>query len=81
MQVSNDDNNESKESKTANFRKLIITRCQAEFEKNDSSDEDLQKKKLQAIEECTDPEKKKELQLNFEEEERRLRLRSVGNIR
>lgn len=37
-----------------NFRKLLITRCQIEFEKN-SIDENARNNKLKEIEECTDP--------------------------
>lgn len=37
-----------------NFRKLIITRCQMEFEKN-SQDEKAQNQKMKEVEECTDP--------------------------
>ncbi|XP_011331702.1 eukaryotic translation initiation factor 4 gamma 3 isoform X2 [Ooceraea biroi] len=62
------------------FKKLIITRCQKEFEKN-PIDDVARTRKLKEIEECTDNEKKKELQLAFEEEERRIRVKSVGNIR
>ncbi|PNF16446.1 hypothetical protein B7P43_G10313 [Cryptotermes secundus] len=62
------------------FRKLLVNRCQGEFEKN-SQVELNREAKLKEIEETTDPEKKKELQLIFEEEERRIRMKSVGNIR
>ncbi|XP_024939403.1 eukaryotic translation initiation factor 4 gamma 1 isoform X9 [Cephus cinctus] len=69
-----------RQESSGNFRKLIITRCQMEFEKN-SADESARVQKLKEIEECTDPDKKKELQATFEEEERRIRVKSVGNIR
>ncbi|XP_075212350.1 eukaryotic translation initiation factor 4 gamma 3-like isoform X3 [Lycorma delicatula] len=62
------------------FRKLLLTRCQSEFESNKAAELDSEKR-LQEIKACTDPEKKKELQLNFEEEERQIRRKSVGNIR
>ncbi|OXU20120.1 hypothetical protein TSAR_003535 [Trichomalopsis sarcophagae] len=68
------------DSSSANFRKLILTRCQTEFEKN-TVDENARNEKLREIDECTDLEKKKELQIIFEEEERRIRVKSVGNIR
>ena len=77
MQVSG---TEPGDSSATNFRKSIITRCQMEFE-NDSKNEKLRLTKAKEIEECTDPEKKKELQLLYEEEERRIRMKSVGNIR
>lgn len=63
-----------------NFRKLLVTRCQVEFEKQ-SIDESVRNEKVKEIEECTDPEKKKELQFDLEEYDRRLRMKSVGNIR
>ncbi|XP_049769636.1 eukaryotic translation initiation factor 4 gamma 1-like isoform X3 [Schistocerca cancellata] len=70
----------SKEGQPENFRKLLLSRCQHEFEKNTQAD--LKRdERLKEIEQCTDPEKKKELQLEFEETERRLRMKSVGNIR
>ncbi|XP_076376961.1 eukaryotic translation initiation factor 4 gamma isoform X2 [Megalopta genalis] len=62
------------------FKKLIINRCQKEYEKQ-SSNEEARNVKLKQIEECPDPEKKKELLSVFEEEERRIRIKSVGNIR
>ncbi|XP_043477588.1 eukaryotic translation initiation factor 4 gamma 3-like isoform X1 [Leptopilina heterotoma] len=77
MQVSGTD---PSDSTTANFRKLIITRCQHEFQK-ESDNGDMRETKAKEIEECTDPEKKKELILFCEEEERRIRMKSVGNIR
>ncbi|XP_056649007.1 eukaryotic translation initiation factor 4 gamma 1-like isoform X1 [Diorhabda sublineata] len=63
-----------------NFRKLLITRCQVEFEKQ-SLDESIRNSKIKEIEECTDPEKKKDLAFDLEEYDRRLRMKSVGNIR
>lgn len=62
-----------------NFRALILNRCQAQFvtKKVDESVEKLQKE----MAECTDPAKKKELTLMLAEENRRVRMRSVGNVR
>jgi translation initiation factor 4G len=77
MQVAGAD---SEDCTAANFRKLILTRCQTEFEKN-TVDENARCEKLKEIEECTDPERKKELQVNFDDEERRIRVKSLGNIR
>ena len=68
------------ENSTADFRKLILTRCQTEFEKN-TVDETVRNSKLKEIEDCVDVERKKELQTLYEEEERRIRIKSVGNIR
>ncbi|KAL5235219.1 hypothetical protein ACI65C_002629 [Semiaphis heraclei] len=59
---------------TTSFKKLIISKCQNLFELDKAE-------KLTEIKWCQDPEKKKELQLEFEENERRLRKRSVGNCR
>ncbi|XP_008185707.2 eukaryotic translation initiation factor 4 gamma 3 isoform X3 [Acyrthosiphon pisum] len=65
---------------TESFKKLIISKCQSLFEL-DKAQEMNAYKKLTEINSCKDPEKKKELQLEFEENERRLRKRSVGNCR
>ncbi|CAH2103569.1 unnamed protein product [Euphydryas editha] len=62
-----------------NFRALIISRCQKQFI-TDKVDEHVLKLEKD-IAECTDPAKKKELQLQLEEENRRVRMRSVGNVR
>lgn len=45
--------NNKKEGDSVNFRKLLVTRCQLEFEKN-SVDETTRNCKLKEIEECTD---------------------------
>ncbi|KAG6449153.1 hypothetical protein O3G_MSEX005901 [Manduca sexta] len=62
-----------------NFRALIINKCQNQFvtDKVDAQVMKLEKE----IAECTDPVKKKELQLMLEDEHRRVRRRSVGNVR
>ncbi|XP_025830115.1 eukaryotic translation initiation factor 4 gamma 3 isoform X2 [Agrilus planipennis] len=81
MQVPNSEEVRKKDGQEyVNFRKLLVTRCQREFEKN-SVDEEERNSKVKEIEECADPEKKKELQLELEEYDRRLRMKSVGNIR
>lgn len=51
-----------------------------EFERN-SIDETKRNTMVKEIDECTDPEKKKELQVILEEYDRRIRMKSVGNIR
>ncbi|XP_071572693.1 eukaryotic translation initiation factor 4 gamma isoform X3 [Temnothorax nylanderi] len=76
MEVAGPDTQDS----SVSFKKLIITRCQKEFEKN-PIDDVARNRRLKEIDECNDPEKKKELQLALEEEERRIRIKSVGNIR
>lgn len=78
MQVPSEMRN--KDEPEYNFRKLLVNRCQMEFEKNSVVELD-RKTRLTKIEQTTDPEKKKELQLTFEEEERRIRMKSLGNIR
>ncbi|CAH1732031.1 unnamed protein product [Aphis gossypii] len=70
----------SKDGKTASFKKLIISKCQSLFELDKAQEMDSAKK-LTEINSCKDPEKKKELQLEFEDNERRSRQRSVGNCR
>lgn len=62
-----------------NFRALIINRCQKQFEIAKVDEHVLKLEKELA--ECNDPVKKKELQLMLEEENRRIRMRSVGNVR
>ncbi|XP_068619997.1 eukaryotic translation initiation factor 4 gamma 3-like isoform X2 [Battus philenor] len=62
-----------------NFRALIISKCQNQFvtEKVDENILKLEKE----VYECTDPVKKKELQSLLEEENRKVRMKSVGNVR
>ncbi|CAH0716172.1 unnamed protein product, partial [Brenthis ino] len=62
-----------------NFRALIISKCQNQFI-TDKVDEHILKLEKD-LNECSDPAKKKELQLLLEEESRRVRMRSVGNVR
>nr|XP_012148386.1 PREDICTED: eukaryotic translation initiation factor 4 gamma 3-like isoform X3 [Megachile rotundata] len=80
MEVSGGDKNSERQEGSFSFKKLIITRCQNEFEKNPVN-EVARAARLKEIDECTDPERKKDLQLALEEEERRIRIKSVGNIR
>ncbi|XP_046670674.1 eukaryotic translation initiation factor 4 gamma 1-like isoform X3 [Homalodisca vitripennis] len=63
-----------------NFRKVLITRCQTEFESSKPAELDSAKH-MEEIKNCTDPEQKKELMLAYEEKERAIRMKSVGNIR
>lgn len=62
------------------FRKLLVTRCQLEFEKQ-SGDESLRREKMKEMNECTDPDRKKEMLFELDEYDRKLRMKSVGNIR
>ncbi|XP_069365227.1 eukaryotic translation initiation factor 4 gamma 3-like isoform X4 [Maniola hyperantus] len=62
-----------------NFRGLIISKCQNQFITN-KMDENVVKLEKE-LAECTDPAKKKELHDQLIEENRRIRMRSVGNVR
>ncbi|KPJ14184.1 Eukaryotic translation initiation factor 4 gamma 3 [Papilio machaon] len=62
-----------------NFRLLIISKCQNQFV-TDKVDDNVLRIETE-LAECTDTVKKKELQLLLEEENRKVRMRSVGNVR
>lgn len=62
-----------------NFRKLLLTKCQKEFEQ-ERSDELRREERIKAIE-VAENDKKKELQLEMDEEEKKMRMRQLGNIR
>ncbi|XP_057324764.1 uncharacterized protein LOC130667298 [Microplitis mediator] len=64
-------------TKEVDFRRLLIIRCQTEFEKT-AVDEATREEKVEEIENCTDTTKKKELQLSLEENDYLTRRRSVG---
>lgn len=51
MQVSGTDQSDTT---SANFRKLIVTRCQTEFQK-ESENGELRETKSKEIDECADP--------------------------
>ena len=65
---------------TVEFRRLLLTRCQTEFEKDVYEAIDIEGK-LKAIEECKDPEKKKFLEAELDEDKRRARFKSLGNMK
>lgn len=74
------------DAKQAKFKKTLITKCQNEFQNHVIVDEAKVAEKLQPflqkIEEFNnDPDRKAEYQANYEEEERKLRRRSVGTVR
>ncbi|KAJ6638926.1 Eukaryotic translation initiation factor 4 gamma 3, partial [Pseudolycoriella hygida] len=73
------------DAKQAKFKKTLITKCQNEFQNHVIVEEAKVAEKLQPfiqkIEETTDPDRKAECQANYEEEERKLRRRSVGTVR
>ncbi|KAG8175493.1 hypothetical protein JTE90_025507 [Oedothorax gibbosus] len=62
-----------------NFRKLLLTKCQKEFEQ-DRSDELKHEERMKALEEA-EPDKQKEMKLEFDLEEKKMRYRQLGNIR
>ncbi|XP_016114207.1 eukaryotic translation initiation factor 4 gamma 1-like [Sinocyclocheilus grahami] len=64
---------------TINFRKLLLNRCQIEFEKNKDDDETFEKqKKLDA---ATGEEEKQRLKEDLEDVKEKARRRSLGNIK
>lgn len=66
------------------FKKTLITKCQHEFEKHVVNEKTIADKLapfLAKVNETDDPDKKCEYQANLEEEERKLRRRSVGTVR
>uniref|UniRef100_A0A8C2EQV6 Eukaryotic translation initiation factor 4 gamma, 3b n=1 Tax=Cyprinus carpio TaxID=7962 RepID=A0A8C2EQV6_CYPCA len=66
-----------KPSSTVNFRKLLLNRCQKEFEK-DKVDDDVFEKKHRELEAATSRER---LQEELEEAKDKARRRSIGNIK
>ncbi|GBM60304.1 Eukaryotic translation initiation factor 4 gamma 3 [Araneus ventricosus] len=62
-----------------NFRKLLLTKCQKEFEQDRSNE--LKNELKMKTSEAADPDKRKELQLEYDEKERKIRYRQLGNIR
>ena len=71
---------ENSETETVNFRKLLISRCQKEFDKDymESLDRDKYRADMAAAQ--TDDERK-QIKAVFEQMEMKLRRRSLGNIR
>ena len=72
----------SEEDKTqiVDFRKLLVTRCQKEFERDYMEGFDKTKYDKEYAAAATEDEKKA-LKLEFEHKERQARRRSLGNIR
>lgn len=67
-------------AETTNFRKLLLTRCQKEFEKDSAGLQDVEKKKKE-IEASDNEDKKKLLEEELEDLVNKNRRRSLGNIR
>merc|ERR1719210_3145945 len=63
-----------------NFRKLLIMRCQQEFEKDYMEGLDREKY-VNDINEATNEDDKKRIKMEFEAMEMKMRKRSLGNIR
>ncbi|XP_043080532.1 eukaryotic translation initiation factor 4 gamma 3 isoform X1 [Puntigrus tetrazona] len=69
-----------KPSSTVNFRKLLLNRCQKEFEK-DKVDDDAFEKKHRELEAATSASERERLQEELEEAKDKARRRSIGNIK
>jgi len=69
-----------KEEEYVNFRKLLISRCQKEFEKDYMENLDRDKY-VQDMAAATTEDDKKRVKIEFEQMEMKLRRRSLGNIR
>ena len=62
------------------FRKLLLDRCQATFEKEKKDEEEIVSKQ-KALEEADTEEKKKELQMELNERISKTKRIMLGNIR
>ncbi|KAA0707065.1 Eukaryotic translation initiation factor 4 gamma 3 [Triplophysa tibetana] len=69
-----------KPSNTVNFRKLLLNRCQKEFEK-DKVDDDAFEKKHRELEETSSASERERLQEELTEAKDQARRRSIGNIK
>ncbi|CAM4679691.1 unnamed protein product [Leuciscus chuanchicus] len=69
-----------KPSTTVNFRKLLLNRCQKEFEK-DKVDDDAFEKKHRELEAATSTSERERLQEELEDAKDKARRRSIGNIK
>nr|XP_033815042.1 eukaryotic translation initiation factor 4 gamma 1 isoform X2 [Geotrypetes seraphini] len=65
---------------TVNFRKLLLNRCQKEFEK-DQDDDEVFEKKQKELEAAATPEEKTRLRDELEDARDKARRRSLGNIK
>lgn len=74
----------NKDTKTAVFKKELLNKCQTEFNTH-VANENAIREKLKPMQtelnETNDPDRKNELTAQLEEEERKLRRRSVGTVR
>ncbi|KAK1900407.1 hypothetical protein KUDE01_001194, partial [Dissostichus eleginoides] len=65
---------------TVNFRKLLLNRCQKEFEK-DQVDDEIFERKQKELEAATVPEEKQRLTEQLQREKDNARRRSMGNMK
>lgn len=65
---------------TANFRKLLLNRCQKEFEK-DQDDDEIFEKKQKELDAAKEDEERERLKVELEEARDKARRRSLGNIK
>uniref|UniRef100_A0A8C8RHW6 Eukaryotic translation initiation factor 4 gamma 1 n=1 Tax=Pelusios castaneus TaxID=367368 RepID=A0A8C8RHW6_9SAUR len=65
---------------TVNFRKLLLNRCQKEFEK-DKDDDEIFEKKQKEMDEAATPEEKARLKEELDDARDKARRRSLGNIK
>ncbi|KAF7648962.1 hypothetical protein LDENG_00149320 [Lucifuga dentata] len=65
---------------TVNFRKLLLNRCQKEFEK-DQDDDEIFEKKQKEMEAAKDEEERERLRVDLNEARDQARRRSLGNIK
>lgn len=65
---------------TVNFRKLLLNRCQKEFEK-DKDDDEIFEKKQKEMEAASGDEEKQRLREELEDAKDKARRRSLGNIK
>ncbi|XP_065935828.1 eukaryotic translation initiation factor 4 gamma 3 isoform X4 [Magallana gigas] len=70
----------SKLGEYVNFRAILLTRCQKEFEKDKDSEKEMEERR-KVIAETTDPKKREELCEELVFSETKARRRSLGNIR
>ncbi|XP_053339176.1 eukaryotic translation initiation factor 4 gamma 3 isoform X2 [Clarias gariepinus] len=69
-----------KPNSTVNFRKLLLNRCQKEFEK-DKANDDVFEKKQRELEAAASTTERERLQEELEEAKDKARRRSIGNIK
>jgi translation initiation factor 4G len=62
------------------FRKLLLDKCQTEFQKS-NSEEDKIKDMVKEIEQAEGGDKKEQLRLELEDMQVKMRRRSLGNVR